>query len=63
MHLGHLHTSTLQMQVVSGHGHSSTQISQTVGWSLLNISFISSLLIKHNAATIIIATSGSLIFM
>ena len=43
MHFGHLHTSALQMQLVSGHGHSSAQISQIVGWSLLNISFISSL--------------------
>tara|TARA_Y100000992_G_scaffold249449_1_gene181239 strand:+ start:187 stop:381 length:195 start_codon:yes stop_codon:yes gene_type:complete len=63
MHLGHLHTSALQMQLVSGHGHSPTQISQIAGWSLLNISFISSLLMKHIAATIIIAISGILIFI
>jgi len=63
MHLGHLHTSTLQTQAVSGHGHSSAHTSQIIGWSLLNMSFISSLLIKQIAATIITAKKGILNFI
>tara|TARA_B100000519_G_scaffold26834_1_gene18865 strand:+ start:227 stop:433 length:207 start_codon:yes stop_codon:yes gene_type:complete len=62
MHLGHLHISVLQIQAVSEHGHSFSQISQITGFSFVNMFFTSSLLINKIAPTINTAKKGILNF-